>query len=249
MYFLYRFPFDRLVVERLKNSIPSKFRYFTKPTKAWHIQKDWIEVAEGILEEAFPDLPFCASCRKKGDQCKAWIHLQNLDGWRHRVKPEQGSTKTAEQTWYENVQEEFKHYRETSQQRSNAQDAYDKWSEQQSRGRAGVGGPGYGGGGGRPQGFDTAEEAYRNFRKRQGTQPEGTPGAGPAKERWYDPGRRMRSSKWAMTVLGITALPNQRDLKKLFRHLAMKYHPDRGGDSDKMALINAAKEHLDAFVN
>lgn len=249
IFFLYRFPFDRQVVEKIKNSIPKRYRYFTQKTKAWHVHKDWVEVAENILEEAFPNLPFCPSCQKKGDKCSAWDHIQDCNGWR-RVKPEEGSTKSSEQKFYESgeqqyyhdVEDEFRHddesdpfrfHRESQEQRQNAQNAYDDWVRNRYRGaRAGR----------RRDGHSSAEEAYQNFRKRQ-EQPQEQP-----RDRWVDPGPRRRDSKWAMSVLGITVLPSQKDLKKLFRHLAMKYHPDHGGDGDKMALINAAKEYLEAYI-
>ena len=51
-----------------------------------------------------------------------------------------------------------------------------------------------------------------------------------------------------MRVLGITSLPTHKDLKKLYRKLAVKYHPDHGGDSEKMALINAANEYLRGYI-
>jgi hypothetical protein len=230
IFFLYRFPFDRQVVEKIKNSIPKRYRYFTQKTKAWHVHKDWVEVIENILEEAFPGLPFCPSCQKKGDQCSAWSHIRNCNGWR-RVKAEEGSTKSSEQKFYESgeqqyyhdVEDEFRYnnendpfrfHRETHQQRQNAQNAYDEW----------------------------ARNRYQNFHKRP-DQPQEQP-----KDRWVDPGPRRRDSKWAMAVLGISVLPNSKDLKKLFRHLAMKYHPDHGGDGSKMALINAAREYLEAYI-
>ena len=33
-------------------------------------------------------------------------------------------------------------------------------------------------------------------------------------------------------------------LKEAFKMLAMKYHPDRGGDTEKMAAINNLKEKI-----
>lgn len=45
-------------------------------------------------------------------------------------------------------------------------------------------------------------------------------------------------------VLGLTKEASSEDIKKAFRKLAVKYHPDRGGDAEKFKEINAAHEVL-----
>lgn len=39
--------------------------------------------------------------------------------------------------------------------------------------------------------------------------------------------------------VGVTTLD---DLKKTYRHLAMQYHPDCGGDAEKMKAINTENQ-------
>ena len=41
-------------------------------------------------------------------------------------------------------------------------------------------------------------------------------------------------------TLGVPANATKAAIKTAYRKLAMKYHPDRGGDEEKMQLINAA---------
>jgi curved DNA-binding protein CbpA len=46
-------------------------------------------------------------------------------------------------------------------------------------------------------------------------------------------------------VLGLeTSLPTRQDVEDAYRRLAMKNHPDRGGDPEEMAKINAARSAL-----
>ena len=45
-------------------------------------------------------------------------------------------------------------------------------------------------------------------------------------------------------VLGISKDSSKEDIKKAYRKLAMKYHPDKGGDPKKFQEINNAYEEL-----
>ena len=49
----------------------------------------------------------------------------------------------------------------------------------------------------------------------------------------------------ALQILGLTLDATPEEIKKAHRRLALEFHPDRGGDSQKMKLINAAKAVLD----
>jgi len=51
----------------------------------------------------------------------------------------------------------------------------------------------------------------------------------PAPEQWF-------------TVLGVSANATDEQVEEAYRRLAMQHHPDRGGDSQEMARINAARE-------
>ena len=42
------------------------------------------------------------------------------------------------------------------------------------------------------------------------------------------------------TVLGVDQASSDQDIKSAFRKLAVKYHPDRGGDENKFKEINEA---------
>ena len=50
--------------------------------------------------------------------------------------------------------------------------------------------------------------------------------------------------KDALSVFGLTSVPDKSKLKSLYRKLAVKNHPDHGGSAEKMAEINAAYEIL-----
>jgi len=52
----------------------------------------------------------------------------------------------------------------------------------------------------------------------------------------------------ALRTMGFDAMPGAADLKRRYRDLAMKHHPDRGGDTAMMAKINAANDLLKKFV-
>ena len=44
----------------------------------------------------------------------------------------------------------------------------------------------------------------------------------------------------ALDTLSLPVLITKEDIKKQYRHLAKKYHPDQGGDPQKMEKINSA---------
>ncbi len=45
-------------------------------------------------------------------------------------------------------------------------------------------------------------------------------------------------------MLGVTKEATTDEIRKAFKKLAVKHHPDRGGDADKFKEINAAHEVL-----
>jgi len=51
----------------------------------------------------------------------------------------------------------------------------------------------------------------------------------PAPEQWF-------------TILGVAATATREQIEAAYRPLAMKHHPDRGGDPKEMARINAARD-------
>ncbi len=42
------------------------------------------------------------------------------------------------------------------------------------------------------------------------------------------------------SILGATEATSQDEMERLYKHLAMRHHPDRGGDADEMKMINEA---------
>jgi hypothetical protein len=51
----------------------------------------------------------------------------------------------------------------------------------------------------------------------------------PAPEQWF-------------TILGVSAHASKDEIEDAYRRLAMKHHPDRGGDPNEMARINSARD-------
>jgi hypothetical protein len=55
----------------------------------------------------------------------------------------------------------------------------------------------------------------------------------------------LPAPKQPWEVLGLeTNLPTRQEVEDAYRRLAMKNHPDRGGDPEEMAKINAARAEL-----
>lgn len=50
-------------------------------------------------------------------------------------------------------------------------------------------------------------------------------------------------------ALGVEKTATMSEIKKSFRKLALKHHPDRGGDPEKFKEINAAKEVISLQKN
>ena len=46
------------------------------------------------------------------------------------------------------------------------------------------------------------------------------------------------------SILGVNKNASPEDIKKAYRKLAMKHHPDRGGDAGKLQEINEAYDTL-----
>ncbi len=52
----------------------------------------------------------------------------------------------------------------------------------------------------------------------------------------------------ALEVLSLPKLITKEDIKKQYRFLARRYHPDRGGDPEKMEQINKAYSVLMKYI-
>jgi len=52
----------------------------------------------------------------------------------------------------------------------------------------------------------------------------------------------------ALEILGLPKLVSKADIKKQYYFLVKKYHPDRGGDTDKMEQINYAYKFLMKYI-
>lgn len=68
------------------------------------------------------------------------------------------------------------------------------------------------------------------------------------REQERDEAERARQISWARRTLGFTAKESldEATIKKRFRAMALKHHPDRGGSTAKMAELNRAVEILSA---
>jgi DnaJ-class molecular chaperone len=58
----------------------------------------------------------------------------------------------------------------------------------------------------------------------------------------------MEEIEKALDILSLPKLITQADIKKQYRFLARKYHPDRGGDARKMEEINHAYQLLMKYI-
>ena len=59
-----------------------------------------------------------------------------------------------------------------------------------------------------------------------------------------NPARTILERQQALNVLGLPANATPQQIKRRYRSLAKKYHPDRGGDRQQMMRIIAAYELL-----
>ncbi len=53
----------------------------------------------------------------------------------------------------------------------------------------------------------------------------------------------------ALEILNLPKFITKGDLKKQYRFLAAKYHPDKGGDAQKMEQINTAYKQLMNYID
>ena len=68
-----------------------------------------------------------------------------------------------------------------------------------------------------------------------------------ARALWANPGNPVRSMlarQQALNVLGLPPNATRQQIKRRYRTLAKRYHPDRGGDQQQMQRIIAAYELL-----
>lgn len=59
-----------------------------------------------------------------------------------------------------------------------------------------------------------------------------------------NPARPLLERQQALSVLGLPTNATQQQIKRRYRQLAKRYHPDRGGDPRQMQRIIAAYEFL-----
>src|SRR5690606_2420338 len=98
---------------------------------------------------------------------------------------------------------------------------------------------------------DPLESYYRDWQNLVTTQPEQVDGM--LDNFW----RKIASTRHsdtpeiaeAMASLELAPASTYDQVKQQYRRLAMKYHPDRGGDASRLQDINAAKLVLDRFFN
>jgi DnaJ-class molecular chaperone len=53
----------------------------------------------------------------------------------------------------------------------------------------------------------------------------------------------------ALEILGLPILVTKQDIKRRYIQLAKRYHPDVGGDREKMERINSAYELLNSYID
>jgi DnaJ-class molecular chaperone len=53
----------------------------------------------------------------------------------------------------------------------------------------------------------------------------------------------------ALEILGLPVFITKGDIKRRYLYLAKKFHPDRGGDTNKMEEINWAYEVLNSYID
>ena len=94
----------------------------------------------------------------------------------------------------------------------------------------------FGGGGGFPFGMDDDDDAGDPFAGMRGGFPGGA--RGPPKE---------VDNKKLYEVLGVEKDATMDQIKKAYRKLAIKCHPDKGGDADKVSKFNQISS-LNSFV-
>lgn len=59
-----------------------------------------------------------------------------------------------------------------------------------------------------------------------------------------NPARPLMQRQQALAVLGLPAHATPQQIKRRYRALAKRYHPDRGGDPRQMQRVIAAYEYL-----
>lgn len=70
-------------------------------------------------------------------------------------------------------------------------------------------------------------------------------GGGAILDRAFEGFKALPAAEQAWQVLGLaSSRPNRAEIEEAYRRLAMKHHPDRGGRSEDMARINAARDEL-----
>lgn len=52
----------------------------------------------------------------------------------------------------------------------------------------------------------------------------------------------------ALEVMGLPSMVSWKEIKERYRLLSKKYHPDRGGESQKMAELNRAYHILKTYI-
>lgn len=70
----------------------------------------------------------------------------------------------------------------------------------------------------------------------QGSLGQSVSGGGPRSFATYGGGYPGGSDRRLYDVLGVDPSASEEDIKRAYRKLAMKYHPDQGGDPDKVRL-------------